>query len=392
MGSIEQIDRNTGTKWRAVPWLAGDGGGRRRKGPTRTFETYRDAEAYIIAVERGDDRIFEALGIEVRRNQPRGVTFVEFAESWAAGAGNEWATRRNYRSHVRSLAKAWPTKHIDEIDGRAIRQYLATQQEKGRGPATRAARLTVLRGVFGQALREGLIERDPTLGIRQGKHRRTPRERIITEEQMLAVQAALPEWLRAAVLLSYDSGFRVGEICGLHWAAVDLDVGFATIGPVVQSNGQIKPYPKNGEALPVPLSARGVEALRAHRERFPGDRDELVFRQPRYRGRYPIPGQWTTARPDHVKKIWHRGCAAAGLPTPPYPRWHDLRHGCARDLAQKGTAPHVMQRLMRHLSISSTQVYFPTVSAAEMRAAIDAPRAPRATVEGGGDAAEQRSA
>lgn len=370
MGSIEQLDRNTGTKWRAVPWLAGDGGGRGRKGPTRTFGSFREAEAYIAGVEKTDDDVFEAAGVPVRRNEKR-VTFAAYALLWADGAA-EWATRRTYRSHALTLGRAWPDAAIDEVDGQMIRRHLAEMQDAGRAATTRNCRLAVLRGIFTQARRDGLVTGDPVDGVRSPRLSRKPRVREITEPEMLAVMAELPEWFAPAVFLGYDSGLRAGEVCGLRWSHIDLERAEVTVGPVTQANGGAKGYPKNGEIETIPLSERAVAELAAYRVRHAGGRADLVFREPRAVGRIPI-------HPDRIKNLWKAARAKAGLEAP-LPRWHDLRHGTAKRALRAGVPPHVVQRLMRHASITSTQVYFPSVTEAELRAAVAAGQPPRLAV------------
>ena len=383
MGSIETIEREDGTRFRAVPWNAVE----RRKGRTRTFsgpDAYDRALAYMRAEEGRLDGIYEDAGAPVTRNRKR-VLFAEFALSWATGYGAEWATRKNYQSHARSLGKRWPDVYLDQLDTAMIREYLAELQDAGLSAATRQARITVLRGAFREAVREGLVERDPMTGVKWGKSRRRPVERSIDEETMLRVKDQCPEWLRAAVLLSYDSGLRVGEICGLQWWAVDLDAGFVTVKDVIRRDRGRKAYPKNGQILTIPLSTRTVEALREHAVNFPGAPTEEVFRRWQYAGNRALTDlPLVPVHPERIKANWRRALTRAGVPAP-QPRWHDLRHGCGHALARSGAPAHVVQAVMRHGSIVSTQVYMPTVSAQEMRQAMDSARpAPALRVIDGG--------
>jgi len=387
VGSIETIERADGTtRFRAIPWNAAQ----RRKGRTKTFSgphAYDEAMAYVRAEEGHLDGIYRDAGTPVRRNRPR-VLFADYALSWATGYGAEWATRKNYQSHARSLGRRWPNVYIDQLDTHMIRAHLAELQDAGLGAATRQARITVLRGVFREALREGLVTGDPMTGVKWGKSRRQPVERSIDEETMLRVKAQCPEWLRPAVLLSYDSGLRVGEISGLQWWAVDLDAGFVTVKDVIRRDRGRKAYPKNGQILTIPLSTRTVEELREHAANFPGARTDEVFRRWQYAGSRPLKDlPLVPVHPERIKANWKRALIRAGVPDP-HPRWHDLRHGCGHALARSGAPTHVVQAVMRHASIASTQVYMPTVSAEEMRTAMDSARPAPAlrVIEGGKEA------
>jgi len=64
----------------------------------------------------------------------------------------------------------------------------------------------------------------------------------------------LPEWLRAAVLLSRDSGLRIGEVCGLPWHRVDLLHSRVTVSDIVLVDGTVRNTPKGGEVVTVALT------------------------------------------------------------------------------------------------------------------------------------------
>jgi integrase len=364
MGSIEDLyarpsNAGTGLRWSAAPWIAATEPGKRgRRGPTKAFATYRQAERYIAAVECGDTAALAELGVSVEpQRRPGAVPFATYANAWAASKPGEWATRRTYASHARSLAAHWATETLDEIDEMAVSRYFAGLTLT---PSTLNCRLVVLRQILGVAARSGLIKDNPAERVRAPKLSRTPRMREISEEEAARAAAALPEWLAPALYLSYDSGLRAGEVCGLEWWAVDLTRKLITVGPVVQANGKPKGHPKNGDAMTVPLTDRAAAALAEHRLRYPGTHQDRVFREPRN-------GRLIQCTPDRIKNLWRPVRVAAALD--PTCRWHDLRHGCATRLARAGVPPHVLQALMRHHSLSSTQVYVPAVSAEEMRAA-----------------------
>jgi integrase len=276
--------------------------------------------------------------------------------------GNARATRQSYASHARSLAAEWPDHGLDDITPDMVDAYFAGLVDRNMSKSLRAKRRTVLVMTYRRAIRAGLVKRDPTADIKPISQRQRRKKRPVTDEEFGWLVDETPAWLRPALYLSYDSGLRSGELCGLHWADVDLDGARAWIGPVMQDNGTIKNLPKNGQPEEVVLSPRTVELLRAYARRFPGNAGDLVIREPRAGGRMLV-------SPPRYRHLFYRSCRLASLDVP-LPRPHDMRHGLGERLANAGVPIHVVQRMMRHNDVKSTQTYFPTVSLDDMRAAM----------------------
>lgn len=375
MGSIEDLHQRKGAtgrggRWRAVPWIAAEApGGRGRKGPTRTFATYREAERYNDAVERNDTTTLAlefGIGSDRAAHGPK-VGFADLALAWADSSSGEWATRKTYASHARTLAAAWPRERVDEVTEAVIGKYFAELADKGRAASTRNCLLVVLRKILWMAVEGGLIERNPAVKVTGPRLSRAPRQRQISEDEAAAARERLPEWFGRALYLGYDMGMRSGEVCGLEWANVDLVNNMITIGPVTQANGQRKGHPKNGEAVTLPLTERAAADLAEQRRLYPGSGRDRVFREPVTKG--PAKGTLKPGtNPDRVKKMWAKVRDEIDGMIPDC-RWHDLRHGHASRMARAGVPAHVIQAMMRHQSITSTQVYLPAVSPDEMRAA-----------------------
>lgn len=372
MGSIEDLWESAngqpksryglGKRYRAVPWLAGPTGSAGYRGPSRTFDTYREAEFYCQRVETADDDEATAAGLTVARNRRR-VAFAEYVAQVAATMGESPSTRRLYRSQARSLAGDFPTQTLDEITPDALYAYFAGLVDAGLSRSTRAKRKTLFLETYRRAVRSNLVTSDPTDGIQPIGHPESARDkRPVSEEEFWWLVDETPAWLRPALYLAYDCGLRTGELCGLVWRNVDLDAGRVWVGPVMLDDGTIKPRPKNNTPMDVPLTPRTVDALRAYRERFPAAGDAPVFREP------AANGGWRRLHPQRYRALFRRACDNASV-TRPHPRPHDLRHGCAGRLVKAGVSVYVVQRIMRHRDIASTQVYFPEVTMDEMRAA-----------------------
>jgi integrase/recombinase XerD len=257
--------------------------------------------------------------------------------------------RNTLESYRRDLAKfrSWlQTKHKRSLlaAGRAeLLDFLGHQMQR-RAKATTASRLlSSLKRFYRYALRQGKIDADPTLNIDAPK---LPRSlpKILTEQDVEALLGAprVEESLglrdRAMLETLYASGLRVSELVGLKVTQVSQDMGVVrVIGKGAKERlvplgeealAWIRRYVK--EARPALLSGRASEAL------------------------------FVTARGDAMTRqaFWYlikRYAAQGGVTKPLSP--HTLRHAFATHLLNHGADLRVVQLLLGHADISTTQIY-----------------------------------
>ena len=221
--------------------------------------------------------------------------------------------------------------------------YLAWKV-KGRAKATTTSRqLSSLKRFYRYCLRQGKIKSDPTLKIDSPKLPR-PLPKSLTEEDVEGLLAA-PETekalgLRDKAMLEtlYASGLRVSELVGLKLSQVSRDMG------VVRVMG------KGSKERMVPV---GEEAL-AWIQRY------LKEARPGLLGARASEDLFVTARGAAMTRqmFWHllrRHAARAGLKKPISP--HTLRHAFATHLLNHGADLRVVQLLLGHSDISTTQIY-----------------------------------
>lgn len=342
-------------RWRGWTWNAAA----QRKGPTKTFDTWAQADAWMRAEERRMDGSYENAGIPVER-QGRPRTFAAYADEWAKSQGGEYNTRQNRGMHARALAARWPTEMVGDIDRPAVRYYIAELERTDYSASTRSGRLRTLRAIMTDAIEDGLRMDDPTRGIRPPRKVTKRPHRVLQPDELELMLALLPDFLRAAVLLSHDSGLRMGEVAGLQWHNVHLTdpSPHVVVADVLLANGEPRSYPKGKVVLPVPLTPRTVDALALHQVHYPGAPQSRVILEPK-RG-------LDRTKLDRIKHLWQQARGRAGLDYP-LPRWHDLRHGCAHALRDAGTPPEVIQAVLRHADLSATSTYMPKVQMAESR-------------------------
>ena len=135
------------------------------------------------------------------------------------------------------------------------------------------------------------------------------------------------------VLLAYRHGFRVSELVGLRWDAVDFNTGRLHVNRA-----------KNGSPSTHPLSGRELRALRRlRREQEP--QSTFVFVSERH-------APFTTGG---FRKLVARLGVAAGFEFPVHP--HMLRHACGFQLANRGTDTRTLQAYLGHKNIQHTVRY-----------------------------------
>ena len=217
--------------------------------------------------------------------------------------------------------------------------------------AVSAARTVVaVRGFHRFALREGLSSVDPSHQVRPPQPaRRLPKAIGVDEVERLLVAAGFdqtPRSLRDRALLEvlYGSGARISEAVGLDIDDVDL------------ANGAVLLRGKGGKERLVPLGSYAVEAVSAYLVRArpgfvaavssAGTASHAVFLNTRG-GRLTRQSAWAVLRSAADK---------AGLPAD-HLSPHTLRHSFATHLLDGGADVRVVQELLGHASVTTTQIY-----------------------------------
>jgi site-specific recombinase XerD len=232
----------------------------------------------------------------------------------------------------------------DAIDRLLLRRYLAYLATRGYARNTIARKAAALRRYFGWLRRSGALPSDPArrLSAPAGEDR-LPRVLTRTEvEAMLdtpaARAAAVPDAVRrrddAVLELLYGSGLRVSELTGLDLGDVDLSSGIVVV------------WGKGSKQRRVPMHAACVEALRA----WLAEGRESLVRPSSPAGAIFLNARGNRLGPRDVRRILDR---RSRIPTHP----HALRHSFATHLLDGGADLRVVQELLGHASLQTTQVY-----------------------------------
>ncbi len=224
-----------------------------------------------------------------------------------------------------------------------LSQYLAHLKDKGTPPRTAARLLSTLRRFYRYLLREGRIKEDPTALIDSPKLGRSL-PKSLTEEQVVkllqAPDVSKPLGLRDRAMLEtlYATGLRVSELVGLLLSQLGL------------SQGVVRVVGKGNKERLVPL---GEEALSWLNRYLSEARRGLI------RGR-ATDALFVTARggPMTRQAFWHnikRYAKSADIQASLSP--HTLRHAFATHLLNHGADLRVVQMLLGHSDLSTTQIY-----------------------------------
>jgi len=251
-----------------------------------------------------------------------------------------------------------------------IEDFLGFLRAAGQRPSSRARCLAAVRGLHRFCCAERGLESDvsadveaPSVGIGLPKALSEAEVRAIIEAPRTDTAVGLRD--RAVLEVLYGCGLRISELVSMRLEDLDERAGLILVLGK-GSKERIVPIGRYGlAALGEWLSARGrTELIRPGSSRSDLT---LVFLSTR--------GRALSRQAGYV--IVERAARAAGLGSGISP--HVLRHSCATHLLDHGADIRVVQELLGHASITTTQIYT-KVSTARLRAAYDAAH-PRARLE-----------
>lgn len=249
-----------------------------------------------------------------------------------------------------------------EVQPLVLRRHLGRLVDAGAARSTVSRKVAAVRGLFGWLAARGWLDHDPAAAL-QAPSRSRALPRALSPAQVRALLAACDDTSaiglrdRCLIELAYSAGVRVAELVGADVADLDLD------------GGTLRVRGKGGRPRQVPVGSPACEAaadwLREGRSALArGDRAEPALL-------LGARGARLDARA--ARRAVERAGMAAGLGrvTP-----HMLRHSYATHLLEGGADLRVVQELLGHVTLATTQVYT-DVSPRHLRHRYDAahPRA-----------------
>jgi site-specific recombinase XerD len=256
--------------------------------------------------------------------------------TWLSGRAP--ATRKAYVGDVGAFAEWMARSDVegpDGVDRLHLRRYLASLGTRRLARATIARKAAALRCYFSWQLRQGHIGSDPARSLRApaggGRLPRVLSHAEVASLLDVAGDTPLDRRDRAVLELLYAAGLRVSELCGLDRGDVDLRGRTVTV------------LGKGSKQRRLPIHDGAVAALAAWladgRDEMDGPPEAAFVNQ---RG--------ARLGPRDVRRILDRRSTAPSHP-------HAVRHTYATHLLDGGADLRVVQELLGHASLATTQVY-----------------------------------
>jgi integrase/recombinase XerC len=262
-------------------------------------------------------------------------------------------TLRSYRTDLEGFVEFCRRGGIVDpraVDHGVLRHYLSHLQTRGYSRATVARRASAMKGFFDFLCREGIVEKHPAAVLSPPRReRRLPRvlrvedvDEALRRQELRVYRTSLRDL--ALVELLYATGMRVGELVGLKVGDVNMD------------RGEVRVVGKGRKERRIPVHERALQLIAAYMEK---ERPLLLA----------AGGQGAADAEEHVflnvrgKKLSERGArriidkvfqvARGSRKVSP----HTLRHSFATHLLQGGADLRVVQELLGHVDLSTTQLY-----------------------------------
>jgi integrase/recombinase XerD len=275
----------------------------------------------------------------------------EFLSWLAVEKGRSRNTLAAYRRDLHAYAEFLQGRRLtlDEVNERVVEDYLAFQRASGKAPASVARSLVAVRSLHRFCEDEGLTATNPAEDVERprvpsGLPKALSEDEVGTLLAAVVGEDALARRDRAILEVLYGCGLRVGELVALSLGDLDLDAHY------------LRAFGKGAKERVVPVGRMATDALRQWLTssgrgalvpaRWARRTDsDAVFLNARG-GRLSRQGAWGVVR--------HYG-DRVGLGERLTP--HVLRHSCATHMLDRGADIRVVQELLGHASISTTQVY-----------------------------------
>ncbi|MEP6758770.1 MAG: site-specific tyrosine recombinase XerD [Actinomycetota bacterium] len=259
------------------------------------------------------------------------------------------AYRRDLERYVVFLARRG-IEDLTEVDPKTIRSFVASISASTHGPdeepykATSVARtLSAVRTFHRFAVREGMVADDPTAGVVRPRLPRALPHPLTVDEVTAVIEAPSPDTAvglrdRAILELLYGAGLRISELTGLEVDDVDLE------------EGSVRVFGKGSKERDVPVGRMARDAAGAYLTRGrPG------LASVRTRSALFLNTRGGRLTRQSCARLLGTHARSAGIRRAVTP--HDLRHSFATHLLEGGADVRVVQELLGHASVATTQIY-----------------------------------
>ena len=240
-------------------------------------------------------------------------------------------------------------RDLDSINREDVSEFQSALSQQGYSPTSIKRRMSAIRGFHRFAVKEGLTENLPTDGVRFPKiPDKLPDVISISEvsEMLDSMPKDTPLQIRDKAIMEvlYGCGLRASEVCGLDLSRLNLEEGFMIV------------FGKGSKERLVPISGEAAMALEEYVDR--GARANLSMKA-KAASQDSLSAVFLNARGSRltrqglfgIVKSTGEGSGISDL----HP--HTLRHSFATHMLEGGADLRVIQQILGHSDISTTQIY-----------------------------------
>jgi integrase/recombinase XerC len=256
-----------------------------------------------------------------------------------SGANKSPATITAYRTDLAQFARFLAETNCTvsapgDIARADVSEFLGHLADRRLSGVTRARKLAALREWFRYLEGEGLVAKNPTVGVETPKKERGSRTALRSDEysKLLSLAGANPRDY-AILQVFLQTGIRVGELCALTRDDVDLEQRLLRV------------VGKGQKTRTIELEKRGIQAIKSYLAVRPESLHAELFLN--YQGQ-PLSERG-------VRKMVAKYLKASGITKKISP--HSLRHTFATYKAERGVSPYVLREWLGHARLDTTQIY-----------------------------------
>lgn len=234
---------------------------------------------------------------------------------------------------------SWPTKAVD------IDAFLAEQRDLNKATSSISRMISSLRKFYQWLVRQSIQKINPMLEIDSPKkEHRLPVALSVDEVTKLLDQPDVTKKLgirdRALLETLYATGIRVSELINLKFSDLHEELKL------------LKVLGKGSKERLIPISDVAISWIKSYQEKV---RDPLLLKSGKYTDTIFLNNRGGTLTRQAVWQIIKRYCQMAGIKKNVTP--HTLRHTFATHLLENGADLRVVQEILGHSDISTTQIY-----------------------------------
>lgn len=256
---------------------------------------------------------------------------------------------RGYRQDLVDFLNYLGTQGVEEtgqLDLPLLRGFLAQLHKKNK-KSTVARKMAALRSCFGYAQKNGWIVENPIAQVRTPKIEKTIPPFLSEKEVDILLQKPVSDALlelrdQAFLELFYASGLRLMELTDLDWSSLDLSLGLLRV------------VGKGGKERMVPMGRKAIESLTIYHQGLKQAEQQGEFKitdhQAVFLNRFGKRVSDRTIARRLKKRVIKENLSPAISP-------HSLRHSFATHLLNAGADLRIVQELLGHASLSTTQKY-----------------------------------